>query len=216
MALHMWPALTLAVENQWGGPDSADKRDWFAGAVAELFPDLGTTTTTTALSLGPTRGADAAAGPAGVGGASEGGVPDVDDVRHRMLQVMSDEFEVAVEDGSEREVAEALVRLYGECGRGEVAGVDALRRRWEEGTRRGANGGGAGGGAGSVANMFKRVEDPDQDTDWESAGSDDDDEEEEDEGGDVRMDDVPEGPSREKKAPEVDEDGFTKVTRKKR
>ncbi|KZF21082.1 hypothetical protein L228DRAFT_262139 [Xylona heveae TC161] len=37
LALANWPALTLAVQNQWGGPDSADKRDWFAGAVSDLF-----------------------------------------------------------------------------------------------------------------------------------------------------------------------------------
>jgi len=38
LTLQAWPALTLAVQNQWGGPDSADKRDWFAGAICELFP----------------------------------------------------------------------------------------------------------------------------------------------------------------------------------
>ena len=32
-----WPALTLAVQNQWGGPDSADKRDWLAGVISDLF-----------------------------------------------------------------------------------------------------------------------------------------------------------------------------------
>lgn len=35
--LHFWPALSLAVANQWGGPSSADKRDWLAGSVSELF-----------------------------------------------------------------------------------------------------------------------------------------------------------------------------------
>lgn len=29
--------LTVAVQNQWGGPDSADKRDWLAGQISELF-----------------------------------------------------------------------------------------------------------------------------------------------------------------------------------
>lgn len=36
-ALCLWPALHVAVSNSWGGPDSADKRDWFAGAVSDLF-----------------------------------------------------------------------------------------------------------------------------------------------------------------------------------
>src|SRR5262249_31048555 len=37
LVLNAWQALTLAVQNQWGGPDSKDKRDWMCGAVAELF-----------------------------------------------------------------------------------------------------------------------------------------------------------------------------------
>ncbi|KAK6362322.1 hypothetical protein TWF730_006017 [Orbilia blumenaviensis] len=35
--LNTWPALSMAVENEFGGPDSADKRDWMCGAVADLF-----------------------------------------------------------------------------------------------------------------------------------------------------------------------------------
>ncbi|KAM0720677.1 hypothetical protein Q7P37_004814 [Cladosporium fusiforme] len=36
-ALSLWPALHVAVQNSWGGPDSSEKRDWFAGAVSDLF-----------------------------------------------------------------------------------------------------------------------------------------------------------------------------------
>ncbi|CCG81183.1 Pre-rRNA-processing protein TSR2 [Taphrina deformans PYCC 5710] len=39
--LWRWPALSLAVENEWGGPDSAEKRDWLAGVVADLFSGTG-------------------------------------------------------------------------------------------------------------------------------------------------------------------------------
>ena len=35
--MHDWPALTLAVQSSWGGPTSSDKRDWFCGAISELF-----------------------------------------------------------------------------------------------------------------------------------------------------------------------------------
>ncbi|KAI5209966.1 hypothetical protein E4T39_00508 [Aureobasidium subglaciale] len=38
-ALGLWPALTIAVTSNWGGPESSDKRDWFAGAVSDLFTD---------------------------------------------------------------------------------------------------------------------------------------------------------------------------------
>ena len=37
LPLHLWPALTLAVREEWGGPDSATKRDWLGGAISELF-----------------------------------------------------------------------------------------------------------------------------------------------------------------------------------
>ena len=41
--LSLWPALHVAVQNNWGGSDSKDKQDWFAGAVSDLFaqkPDV--------------------------------------------------------------------------------------------------------------------------------------------------------------------------------
>lgn len=37
MTLSTWSALTLAVENSWGGPQSSEKRDWFAGAISDLL-----------------------------------------------------------------------------------------------------------------------------------------------------------------------------------
>ncbi|KAF1925893.1 uncharacterized protein M421DRAFT_226664 [Didymella exigua CBS 183.55] len=35
--LFNWPTLTVAVQNQWGGPDSSEKRDWLAGQISDLF-----------------------------------------------------------------------------------------------------------------------------------------------------------------------------------
>jgi pre-rRNA-processing protein TSR2 len=37
LALLDWPALSLAVENNWGAGDGLDKRDWFGGAIVDLF-----------------------------------------------------------------------------------------------------------------------------------------------------------------------------------
>ncbi|AMD22132.1 HGL208Cp [Eremothecium sinecaudum] len=37
MMVYKWDALDIAVENQWGGPESAEKRDWISGIVVELF-----------------------------------------------------------------------------------------------------------------------------------------------------------------------------------
>lgn len=39
LALNNWPALSLAVQSQWGGPTSADKRDWLCGAISDMLAD---------------------------------------------------------------------------------------------------------------------------------------------------------------------------------
>ncbi|KAI5309155.1 hypothetical protein KEM55_003929 [Ascosphaera atra] len=37
IVLYNWTALSLAVQNQWGGPQSADKRDWLCGEIPEIL-----------------------------------------------------------------------------------------------------------------------------------------------------------------------------------
>ncbi|GME82745.1 unnamed protein product [Ambrosiozyma monospora] len=37
MAIYKWDTLATAVENNWGGPQSAEKRDWITGLVIDLF-----------------------------------------------------------------------------------------------------------------------------------------------------------------------------------
>lgn len=39
MAIYKWDELNTAVENSWGGPNSAEKRDWISGIIIELFDD---------------------------------------------------------------------------------------------------------------------------------------------------------------------------------
>ncbi|KAK4453885.1 Pre-rRNA-processing protein TSR2 [Podospora aff. communis PSN243] len=188
-ALHLWPALTLAVQNNWGGPDSSDKRDWFAGAIVDLFPDLSkpaTTSTTTSANTPqqPTATEE----------------PDQADVETVLLQVMLDEFEVNVDDDSAFEVAEQVMRVRGEVLKGgpKFEELEGLRRKFE--ARKGTK----------VVGVLTKAEDEDADTDWDT---DDDEEGSEDE--DEEMGDAP-PVVKEKEATEVDEDGFTKVSRKKR
>ena len=132
------------MQNNWGGPDSADKRDWFAGAVVELFPDVSTLTPAQLASkissqqTQPQAQAQQGQGQQGQGqGQSQNGAgtaveeADQEDVEAVLQQVMLDEFEVNVDDDSAFEVAEQVVRLRGECLRGRFDEVDALRRRWE-------------------------------------------------------------------------------------
>lgn len=127
----------------------------------------------------------------------------MEDVETVLLQVMVDEFEVNVDDDSGTEVAEQIMRARTQCAVGQFDEYETLQERFAN--RKGKK----------VDQMFKKAEDADQDTDWES----DDDEDDEDGAGgaDVDMEDAPAlAPvPKEKPAPEVDEDGFTKVTRKR-
>lgn len=185
-ALHLWPALTLSVQNNWGGPDSADKRDWFAGAVVELFPEY----------------TDATPDPSAKKKVEE---PDLEDVETVLLQVMVDEFDVNVDDDSGVEVASQIIRARAQCAQGQLDEFNSLRERFVN--RKG----------GKVDQLFKQVEDTNQDTDWETDDSGDEDDDDESGGADVSMGGAPplaKAPN-EKSEPEVDEDGFTKVTRKR-
>ena len=172
LTLYSWPALSLAVESSWGGPTSSDKRDWFCGAIADLFTSRPET--------------DAA---------------DLEDV---LIQVMNDEFEVAVDDDSAGDIADRICELKSEIEKGDHSRVQKM---WEEFKTKSQRAGG------DPASLFKKVEarDEDQETD-----------DEEDDGGesDVDMEDAPATnarPPRQREEPEVDEDGFTKVaSRKKR
>lgn len=170
ISLHLqsWPALTLALQNCWGGPLSDDKRAWLAGAISELL--------------------------------ATGQVADADDLEEVLLQVMLDEFEVVVDDGSPAEVAAGIIRGKGRILKGDYAEVEDMLVRWEAKQKQGLD-----------KVQFREVEAAEadeQDTDWDSG---------EDESEDVEMDEAPNsGPSQklEKPKPEVDEEGFTKVTGK--
>ena len=183
--LHSWPALTLAVQNGWGGDKqvSADKRDWLAGAVSEL------------LTSKPAQ------------------IHDVGDLEEVLLQVMLDEFEIVVDDGSAEEVAIKIWASAVKVRDGNVQELDEMYSRWQEKQAKG----------GEKAVNVVRGEDKDGDeTDWDD--EDDDDDEEEWNGFPNREDDeMNEAPQlvdtkkeRQKIAPEVDEDGFTKVVSKKK
>lgn len=173
------------MSNGWGGPDSSEKRDWFAGAIVDLFPEF-------TDAPAPTTTSNAAAPPAAAAAADEA---DTEDVETVLLQVMVDEFEVNVDDDSALEVAEQIVRARAQCAVGQFDEVNALAERFAK--RKGSK----------VGQMFQKAEDPNQETDEE------DDESGSDEDEDMEMGDAP--APREKPAPEVDEDGFTMVKKKR-
>ena len=96
--LAYWPALRIAVDQLWGGPESAAKRTWLASVLVDDFEDA----------------------------PSAADTPDADYVEDRFLQVMADEFDAVLEDGSAEAVAKDLVRLWAEV----ALGRDALVREF--------------------------------------------------------------------------------------
>lgn len=124
--------------------------------------------------------------------------PDAEYIEELLLQVLLDEFEVNVDDESGFDVATEIIRLRGQCSKGNFEDVDRLLERWQ--SRKGSK------------VVFKQGEDQDNDTDWDDTDGED--------GGDQdeEMDEAPPlvaTKPKEKQAPEVDDDGFTKVTRKR-
>jgi len=174
LTLALWTSLTLAVQNSWGGPDSSEKRDWFAGAISELIaatPDA-----------------------------------DVEYVEEFLLQIMNDEFDVNVDDGSGEEIAAKIVGLRKMTLQGDFKMVDEMFEQWQERQSRGGN----------QKVKFQHVETPDDEggSDWDSDGNG-----ENGEGEDMDIDEAPAlvRSPQEKVQPKIDEEGFTEVlSRKKR
>ncbi|KIV99307.1 uncharacterized protein PV09_08968 [Verruconis gallopava] len=171
LTLFTWPDLTLAVQNQWGGPDSAEKREWFAGAVVDLFPSPS----------GPPTDR-----------------PELEDVESRLLQIMEDEFEVVVDDDSSLEVAQQIMNMWEQCMQGDFKGVDQLQQDYSA----------RGSRADTIRAAVVDDDDSIDDEEWDEEDGDDE---------DVEMGDAPPAlVPKEKPAPEVDEDGFTKVVGRRR
>ena len=117
---------------------------------------------------------------------------DADDLEEVLVQVMNDEFDVAVDDGSAGEIADRICATREEVLKGEFGTVKVMWEEWKE--------------KGDKEVVFNKVEGEDQETDGEDGDED------------VDMEDAPPAPQqpRERIQPEVDEDGFTKVVGKKR
>jgi pre-rRNA-processing protein TSR2 len=163
LALHGWHALTVAVDNQWGGPDSEDRRASLAGEIVELF----------------------AGDP----------LPDQADMEDVLVQALADFFNVDLEDDSEVPVAALIMRTRQETMSGDFLNVD---RMWASFSSK-------------AKNARRVLVEPEVEDD-----SDDEEEDEEDE--DVDMMDVPQlvSSTKVRAQAEIDEDGFTVVSRRKR
>jgi pre-rRNA-processing protein TSR2 len=168
IVLNNWPALTLAVQSNWGGPTSGDKRDWLCGAISDMLNERPET--------------------------------DAEDLEDVLIQVMNDEFEVMIDDESAGNVAAEIMEFKAQTTRGEFGAIQELWETWQKKSQQKS----------SAASMFKKVEarDEDQETDEEEDDSEDE---------DVEMGEAPSlvRAPREKVEPEIDEDGFTIVKKKR-
>lgn len=130
-----------------------------------------------------------------------------------LLQVLEDEFECELDDGSEVVVAREIVRLRAACLRGETGEVEGMYKRWMENKGRREE-------EEERLRRLQVVEHRHGEGDEEDDEEDSEDEEDEDE--DVEMgeeDDVAASvtqPRRQRQEPEVDEEGFTMVKKRGR
>ena len=189
--LDLWPALTIAVTEQWGGPESADKKTWLASTIIDLFE--------------PSAPSPATAATAITASSSESPV-DFDDLADLINQIMSDEFDANIEDGSIDSVTGDILRLWKDVtSTAEPAVlVDALERKAGEIRKKGVQ---AQKGAGP-----DELDMDGDDDDWSS----------EEEGMEVDGEDAPqlvpstEPVPKERQEPVIDEDGFTLVQKPRR
>ncbi|RPD52859.1 hypothetical protein L226DRAFT_555598 [Lentinus tigrinus ALCF2SS1-7] len=160
--LAYWPALRIAVDQSWGGPESASKRTWLASVLVDDFEEASDT-------------------------------PDADYVEDRLLQVMADEFDAVLEDGSAEAVAKDVMRLWAEV----TQGTDALVKEFEERADK------------LKGKKVQAEEAAGDNSDWEDM-NDEEDEDEEGPGEEApQLLDSRQRPPKEE--PEVDADGFTTV-----
>ncbi|RPA78750.1 hypothetical protein BJ508DRAFT_416356 [Ascobolus immersus RN42] len=163
LILHYWPALSTAVQSGWGGPDSSDKRDWFAGTIADMVWER-----------------------------------DMDeiDLEEVLGQIMEDEFEVVVEDGSLEVTARRIMVLKEDIIKNDFSKVEKLHAQFLE-----------KGGKECVPLVHTENAEEDEDDDDDEDGDEDE--------------DMPDQPDAQphvqvmKPEPVIDEDGFELVQKKK-
>lgn len=176
LTLWSWPALSFAIANAFGGsPEiSVEKREWLAGAISELL-----------ISTPPQ-------------------LHEVADLEEVLLQVMNDEFEVVVDDGSAAETAQQMWSGCEKLAKGDTTELESAYAKYLEKQKSGQK---------EQLKFVQGNDEEGEETDWDDEegefnGFDDD---------DVQMNNTPQlVQKKEKPAPEVDEDGFTTVVSKKK
>lgn len=129
---------------------------------------------------------------------------DVEYIEEFILQVMNDEFEVNVEDGSCGEIAAKILGLRKLISRGDFSLVDEMYTRWQENQKKGER---------AIDFQYVKGADDEEYTDWDSV---DEEEDSTDEDVDTSQAQMIAKASKEKAKPLVDDDGFIEVMGKRR
>lgn len=174
LQLHLWDSLSAAISNNWGTA-SASGEDKRSWLAGSLSELF-----------------------------ASNQIRDIEDLEDILEQVMSDEFEVVVDDGSLEQIASKIWQGRQKLLQGDSSEVTKLMTIWEEKQEK--------------RRPIQLVQGPEvnQDTDDEGSEASWNGFQEEQ---DTDMGEAPaliDTSKREKIAPEVDEDGFTKVVPKKK
>jgi pre-rRNA-processing protein TSR2 len=117
--LDLWPALTIAVAESWGGPDSPAKKTWIASTIIDEFESRAVIVPAQAPL--PERYDPKADLPL-----------DQDDVAELLFHMMSDEFDCDIDDGSVDDVARDITRLWKQVTQGRLEMVENLEAKSED------------------------------------------------------------------------------------
>ncbi|KAI0078433.1 hypothetical protein K474DRAFT_1674137 [Panus rudis PR-1116 ss-1] len=162
--LSIWPALRIAVDQSWGGPASAQKRTWLASVIVDAFEE------------------------------QTNPPPDAEYVEEMLLQVMEDEFETNLEDGSAEGVADDIIDLWNLIQQGGEKAEAKVKELEEKADK-------------LKGKKIQVEEGATNDSDWEDESGDEEDIDDGEEDAPPLLD----SSQKPKSEPEVDEDGFTMV-----
>ncbi|KAK0534090.1 rRNA accumulation- protein [Tilletia horrida] len=198
----LWPTLKTAVAEQWGGPDSASKRDFLVGHLVDEYGMPASTPAEASSSSSSTVAAAAAAqAPAEL---------DLDDLADLIQDYVEQEYECLIEDESVLPVARDLVALHRAIFIASHLDAGAEAAKLLDGLEQAAS-----RLRGVQVEVQRQSDYPDDDDDDDKngpAGSGEDEEDGSEDGeGDVDMQEASASSSRRQQEPQVDEDGFTTV-----
>jgi len=91
--LRSWHPLRTAVEGGWGGAESTAKAETLRSSIFSQFD----------------------------GSKPASGVMAQEEIEDELAVYMEEQFSIVLEDGSERQVADAIWRMYEECSRGDFS-----------------------------------------------------------------------------------------------